>query len=71
MVTLVERHDEALRELLPQVRDRLFAAEVLSGLEKIKIPEVNFETAKRMAVAARTAIEDGRLGYAIVAAAKP
>jgi len=70
-VNAVERHDDVLRDLVGAVRTRLFAAEVLAGLNKAAIPSLDLEAAKRMARQALTAIDEGRLGYAIVIASLP
>ena len=67
-ITAVEPHDEALREMVRAVAARLFAAEVLAGLENVELPGINFEAAKRMAHQALVAVDQGRLGYAIVCA---
>lgn len=61
-----ETHDSALLDLARQIEGRLLAAEVLIALQKIDVPGVDFATAKRLLRSARSAIEHGRLGYAIV-----
>jgi arsenite methyltransferase len=70
-VEAVESHDEALSEMVQQIQGKLFAADVMSGLKKIELPEFNFSEASRMAKAALSAIEAGQLGYAIIMAEKP
>jgi arsenite methyltransferase len=70
-VEAVESHDEALSEMVRQVQGRLLAADVMSGLKKIELPEFNFSEASRMAKAALSAIEGGQLGYEIIMAEKP
>ena len=70
-ITAVEPHDEALREMVRAVGARLFAADVLAGLKKIVLPGINLEVAKRMAHQALVAVNEGRLGYAIVCAVRP
>ena len=67
-VTHVETHDKALVELVQKIRTRLFAAEMLAGLNQIGLPRVDFATARRMVRSALATIEQGRLGYAIVTA---
>ncbi len=67
-VSTVERHDEALEAVVDQVRGRLLAAEVLTGLGKLDLPDVDFRTANRMARAALEAIHAGQLGYATIVA---
>lgn len=67
----VGQHDEALVEMVNQVRMKLLGAEVMVGLKKLDLPNVDFPAAKRMAQAALKAIQQGNLGYAIICAAKP
>jgi ubiquinone/menaquinone biosynthesis C-methylase UbiE len=65
-----EPHDEALVEMVNQVRVRLLGAEIAVGLKKIDLPGVDFASAKRMAQAALQAIASGSLGYAVLHATK-
>ena len=67
----VGQHDEALLEMVNQVRMKLLGAEIMVGLKKLDLPNVDFPAAKRMAQAALNAIKQGSLGYAIICAAKP
>src|SRR5713226_782934 len=67
----VELHDEALTEMVQHIGMKLLSAEVLVGLKKLVLPGVDFTSAKQMAKSARTAIQKGQLGYAILIAAKP
>jgi len=69
-VEKVEPHDEALSELVQQIRMKLLSAEVLLGLKKLALAGVDFATAKQMAQSALTAIQQHQLGYAILIAAK-
>ncbi|MEO8484426.1 MAG: methyltransferase domain-containing protein [Acidobacteriota bacterium] len=61
-----ESHRQALLDLVHQIEGRLLTVEVLGGLRKIDLSGVNLDAGKRLARAARTAIESDRLGYAIV-----
>ena len=70
-IAIVEPHDEALRDMVRTIGTRLFAAEVLAGLKNVDVPGIDFEVAKRLARQALVAVNDGRLGYAIVCAARP
>ncbi|HEX5431783.1 MAG TPA: class I SAM-dependent methyltransferase [Bryobacteraceae bacterium] len=65
-----EIHDEALAEMVHQVRGKLLGAEILVGLKKLDLPGVDFTAAKRMAQAALEAVREGKLGYAIVCGVK-
>src|SRR6266850_5696751 len=64
----VERHDDALTEMVNQIRMKLLGAELMVGLRKMELPDVDFAQAKQMARSALEAIQQGKLGYAIVAA---
>ncbi len=61
--------DEALLELVNQIRMKLLGVEVMAGLKKIDIPNVDLSAAKQMAQAAQLAVKQGALGYAIISAA--
>ena len=67
----VEPHDEALRELLQQVRTKLLGAEIMVGLKKLDLPDVDFTAAKQMVKDVAAAVENSQLGYAIITAAAP
>lgn len=66
-----EQHDEALTEMVDQVRRKLLGAEIMVGLKRLELPGVDFSTAKQMAQSALAAIRDGRLGYVVISAVKP
>lgn len=66
----IEQHDEALSEMVSQIRLRLLGAEIAVGLKKIELPGADFAGAKRMAQSATEAIRAGSLGYAILHATK-
>jgi arsenite methyltransferase len=63
-LTNVENHREALTALVDDVRGRLFGAEVLSGLQKIRWPDFDFKAANRLARLAQDAALRGALSYA-------
>ena len=67
----VESHDEALIELVQQVRSKLLGAEIMVGLKKLDLPGVDFSAAKQMVKDVVVAIEEHQLGYAIMTAVKP
>lgn len=71
VVEQIEFHNEALVEMLQQIRARLFGLEIAVGLKKLDVPGVDFGAAKNMASAAASAIEQGQLGYAILSGALP
>ncbi len=66
-VDIIEPHDEALTEMVNQIRAKLVGAELLVGLKKLELPGVDFAAAKEMARSALEAIQEGKLGYAIIA----
>jgi ubiquinone/menaquinone biosynthesis C-methylase UbiE len=65
-----EAHNEALEEMVQQIRGKLLAAEIMIGLKTLELPGVDFAAAKQMATRAREAIGQGQLGYALIAAIK-
>ena len=66
----IENHDAVLLEMIRDVGSRLFAADVLRGLQKIDLEGFDFDAAKTMTQEARVAVAEHRLGYAIVCATK-
>ena len=68
---MVEPHDDALVDMITDIRKRLFGAEVLIGLNTIAVPGVDFSTATRLARQAFDAARAGRLGYTILCGMKP
>jgi ubiquinone/menaquinone biosynthesis C-methylase UbiE len=66
-----ELHDEALLEMVRQVQRKLLGVEIMAGLKKIDMPDLDLTAVKEMAMAAVKAIEYGQLGYAIITAEKP
>jgi ubiquinone/menaquinone biosynthesis C-methylase UbiE len=69
-VDSIEHHNDALKEMVDQIRTKLLGAEILAGLNKLRLPDVDLVTAKRMANSAMTAVKQGQLGYALICAAK-
>jgi len=67
----VEQRNDALKEMVDQVRMKLLGAEIMAGLNKLQLPGIDLGTAKRMATSAMAAIKQGRLGYALICATKP
>ncbi len=67
----VELHDDALTEMVQQIRMKLLGAEIMVGLKKLNFPGVDFGSAKQLAKSALDAIQEGQLGYAIITASKP
>lgn len=70
VVALVESHDEALHDLVRDVRGKLMGAELLAKLGKLALPIGDFREAKRLARAATVAIDEGRIGYNLLVATR-
>jgi arsenite methyltransferase len=70
-VEAAEPHDQALLEMVNEIRMKLLGAEIMIGLNKLDMPGVDLPAAKQMAQAATHAIRQGALGYALVCGAKP
>jgi hypothetical protein len=66
----VEYHDEALTEMVQQIRTKLLTAEILVGLKKLALPYSDFAFAKDLAQSALAAIQCGHLGYVVLTAVK-
>lgn len=69
-ITATEEHNGALVELVNQVRTRLLGAEIMLGLNKLALPNFDIARVKDFARHALGAIRSGKIGYAIVTAAK-
>ena len=67
----VEPHDHVLLEMIRSIGGRLFATEVLAGLNAIDLKGMNLAEAKRLTGQALAAASQNRLGYTIVCATKP
>ena len=67
----VENHDPVLFEMIRSIGRRLFAADILRGLQKIDLEGIDLIAANRMTRQALVAVGEHRLGYAVVCAAKP
>jgi arsenite methyltransferase len=66
-----ENHDAVLLEMIRSIGSRLFAADILRGLRKIDLEGIDLVAAKRMTKQALVAVNERRLGYAVMCAAKP
>lgn len=70
-IDLVEAHDEALSEMVQQIRGKLLGAELLTRLKKIELPAaIDFEQAKALTKSASTAIQARQFGYVVITAGK-
>lgn len=65
-----ENHDDALGQMVSEIRARLLGLELLVKLGDTTLPLVDFEQAKVLAKAAANAVRIGQLGYSLVRATK-
>jgi ubiquinone/menaquinone biosynthesis C-methylase UbiE len=70
-VDSIEQQNDALKEMVEQVRMKLLGAEIMAGLKKLQLPGTDLGAAKRMASSAMAAVKKGQLGYALISATKP
>lgn len=64
----LEPHDEALGQMVRDVRAKLLGVELMSKIGKMTLPVGDLGQAKQTARAAEAAMEQGRLGYALLIA---
>lgn len=67
-IEFVEDHSEALSQMARQIQGKLLGAEIMTGLGKLDLPGVDFTTAKEFAQVALDAIQERKLGYAVLVA---
>jgi ubiquinone/menaquinone biosynthesis C-methylase UbiE len=70
-IELVEPHDDALAELVRQVRGRLLGANLLAALKQLDHLGVHFARAAELGRCAAAAVEGGILGYSLIVATRP
>ncbi len=70
-VVRVEAHDDALAELVQQVRARLLVTEVAVQLRRLALPGADLAYGRELAAKAAAAVAAGNLGYALIVAAAP
>lgn len=63
---LIERRDDALRDLVRDIRAKLLGAELLAKLGQLSLPAGNLEQARNLAKSAALAVENGQLGYSLI-----
>jgi arsenite methyltransferase len=57
--------------VIRQIQAKLLGAEIMVGLKRLNLPNVDLSTAKRFVQLALSAVEDGKLGYVVLGAVKP
>jgi ubiquinone/menaquinone biosynthesis C-methylase UbiE len=67
-VNQIETHDQALSQLVHDMRGKLLGAELLLNLKKIDLPGADFAQARAIARSANEAIKEGKLGYSLLLA---
>jgi ubiquinone/menaquinone biosynthesis C-methylase UbiE len=61
-----ELHDEALAELINEVRGKLLVAELMVNLKKLEVPDwIDFDQVGRLAQITAETVNQGKLGYAL------
>ncbi|MEO6923698.1 MAG: class I SAM-dependent methyltransferase [Bryocella sp.] len=66
----VPRND-CLQKMVEEIRGKLLLADIMIGLKKLEIPALDIRNAKEFAMAAKDAIENNKLGYALLVGKKP
>lgn len=69
-VTATEQHDGALIDFVNQIRTRLLVTEVMAGLNKLALPGFDIAMVKDFTRHVLETTRAGKLGYAILTAAK-
>ena len=64
----IQQQNDALKEMVDQIRRKLLGAEIMAGLKKLRLPVVDLGAAKQMASSAM--VKQGQLGYALICATK-
>jgi arsenite methyltransferase len=67
----IEQQNDALEEMVKQVRVKLLGAEIMTGLNKLQLPGIDLGAAKKLAGSAMAAVKQGQLGYVLICATKP
>jgi arsenite methyltransferase len=70
-VELDEPHDDAVAELVRQVRGRLLGAKLLATLKQLDLRGVDLSRAAELARCAADTVERGIIGYSLIVATKP
>ncbi len=66
----IELHDDALSDMVDNIRTKLMGAELLVKLKKLDLPDADFEQAKGLARTAVDAVHERKLGYALIVGIK-
>ena len=63
--------NDCLQKMVEQIRGKLLLADIMIGLKKLQLPGLDIRQAKEFATAAKNAIENNKLGYALLVGQKP
>lgn len=66
----IERHDDALRDLIADIRTKLLGASVFAHTQRLELPDIDIDQAQATARSAAAAVADGKLGYVVITAQK-
>ena len=68
----IEIHDEALAELIHEIRGKLLVAELMANLKKLEFPEwIDFDEIGRLAQITADTVNQSKLGYVLLGGEKP
>jgi len=63
--------NHCLQQMVQQIQGKLLLADIMIGLKKLDLPGLDIKQAKEFATAAKHAIGNSKLGYALLVAQKP
>ena len=69
-IDITENHDGAVADMIRSIQGKLLGAEIMIGLNKLTLPDLDFKQAKSIARHAATAVRQGKLGYALLVGKK-
>ena len=69
-VGATEPHDEALSEIISDIRSKLLGAQLLVKLNNLDLPGIDLEQANQLARGAAEAVRNRTLGYALIVGIK-
>ncbi len=70
-LTAIEDHDEALADLVRNVRLRLLGARVVAHVASVELPAADLARVRELFRVAEQGVSSGSLGYALIVARKP
>ena len=67
----IERHDDALSDLVADIRTKLLGARVFAHTQRLELPGFDLDEAQATVRSAAESVANGALGYVIITARKP